>query len=398
MLLIPSVAAGSLLLLLAGTPSCSLGGQKTFAQDRAVPSLEEFYRRLVGSDDPSSLPAQADELKVTDQIAGARPEDVLNALPAIFAVLAHRDVNVQLYGASALFRISRRPDGGQLLKGYVATIADLLNESDRRLQATALYVFANFRPPPVAEILPSVSAFLKREDRDPRAQADAALYLVNHALDHPEAIAAIQSFMSRPMDAQARIGALNALGNPRVRDSRLIDSVIASLDDPDLAVRLTAVQTLIRVGPHALQRAGPTLQRQVSDMLALLRQRDADLGTQVHTIYLLLQYAPDNAEVLAAIREFLSRPLDSDPRRSALQNLGNPRLKDPSLIRLVISSLDDPDSSVRLSAINALTRIGRHALLPARRALERLARDPKQPAEVKNAVERALQVSSSRKP
>jgi HEAT repeat protein len=349
----------------------------------------------VESYDPSSMPSHAEELKVTDQIAGARPEDVSNALPAIFAVLATRDVNVQRYAASALFRISRRPDAAQLLKGYIAPIADLFNQPDERLQATPVLVFANF-PVPTAEILPSLLAFLRREDRDPKAQTDAIRYLARQAPDNPDAVSVIQAFMLRPLDAQARIGVLQAFATPRIKDSRLIGSLIAFLDDPNLFVRLTAVQTLIRIGPIALRRAEPVMQRQVSDMVALVRKRDADLGTQVHIIYLLMDYAPEDPEILAEIQEFLSRPLAPDPRRNALQNLGNPRLKDPTLIRLIINSLDDPDSSVRLSAIHALTRIGRHALLPARQGLERVFDDPKQSAQVRAAAKEALQRLNAR--
>jgi HEAT repeat protein len=70
--------------------------------------------------------------------------------------------------------------------------------------------------------------------------------------------------------------------------------------------------------------------------------------------------------------------------------MGNPGVKDPHLISLVISSLDDADQGVRLTAIQALTRIGRNALLQARPRLQELAGDPAQPADIRAAAREAL--------
>jgi HEAT repeat protein len=111
----------------------------------------------------------------------------------------------------------------------------------------------------------------------------------------------------------------------------------------------------------------------------------------------LVRIAPENPKVAAAIQEFLSRPLDTKNRIDVLNALGNPAVKDAQLIASVIASLDDPDSGVRSTAIQVLTRIGKFALQQAEPALSRLAADPKQPAEIQDYAKQALrQLHSTR--
>ncbi len=92
----------------------------------------------------------------------------------------------------------------------------------------------------------------------------------------------------------------------------------------------------------------------------------------------------------AAVREFLSRSLDSESRIDVLNALGNPRVKDARIITMMITSLDDSDQGVRFTAAQALAGMGQSALQQAEPALQRLANDPKQPANVRDAAKQAL--------
>lgn len=253
-----------LLLLLVGVQVCHLCAQ-SHRDVRAAPTLREFFRELVENYRPSLLPNHEDLLKVTDQVAGARPEDISGALPAIFTALAHQDDDVKIYAASALFAISRRFDSADLLRGHINAIGRLLDVSDPRLQATPPLIFASLKPTPPPEVLPLLVAFLRRTDRDPQAQGGAVFTLVRLAPEKQEVVTAIQKFLSRPLDTGTRIGTLNALGTPRVKDARLINSVIASLDDSDQGVRVTAIRVLARIGHQALLSARPALQRLADD-------------------------------------------------------------------------------------------------------------------------------------
>jgi HEAT repeat protein len=126
--------------------------------------------------------------------------------------------------------------------------------------------------------------------------------------------------------------------------------------------------------------------------LTFLNRRDAEAQAQGSAvIFELVHIAPENPEVVAAVRDFLSQTLDSKSRIDVLNALGNSRVKDAQIIAMMIRALDDPDQGVRFTAAQALAGVGRSALQQAEPTLQRLADDPKQPADVRAAAKEALQ-------
>jgi HEAT repeat protein len=126
--------------------------------------------------------------------------------------------------------------------------------------------------------------------------------------------------------------------------------------------------------------------------LNFLKRTDAEAQAQgAGVIFYLAHIAPENPEVLAAIQEFLSRPtLNSKDKIDTFHALGTHGVKDARIISMMITSLDDPDEWVRFTAAQALTGIGPSALQQAEPALQRLANDAKQPANVRDAAKQAL--------
>ena len=126
--------------------------------------------------------------------------------------------------------------------------------------------------------------------------------------------------------------------------------------------------------------------------LSFLRRTDPDAQAQGSgVIFELIHIAPENPEVIIAVRDFLSRPLDSKSKRETLVAVGNSRMKDGQTIAMMIAAMDDPDEGVRITAIQVLPRVGQQALQQAEPTLRRLANDPKQPAQVTAAAKEALQ-------
>ena len=125
--------------------------------------------------------------------------------------------------------------------------------------------------------------------------------------------------------------------------------------------------------------------------LTFLRRTDSDAEAQgAGVIFELVHIAPENPEVVATVREFLSRPtLDANGRIGVLNALGTSRVTDAHIISTMITSLDDSDEWVRFTAAQALGMMGQSAL-QAEPALQRLANDPKQPANVRDAAKQAL--------
>src|SRR6267378_3211750 len=110
----PRFPKAGLLFFIAAALACYVHAQTS--------SLQQFFQILVGHYDPSSLPKLEDVMKVTNQIDGARSEEITRALPAIFAALAHQDDTVKAYAATALFAVSQRPDSAALLKSQIDVI------------------------------------------------------------------------------------------------------------------------------------------------------------------------------------------------------------------------------------------------------------------------------------
>jgi HEAT repeat protein len=116
------------------------------------------------------------------------------------------------------------------------------------------------------KVVPIFLTFLKRTDTDAQAQASGVVFeLVQIAPEKPEVRAAILEFLSRPLDSATKIGTLNALANPNVKDSRVITMIFASLDDPDQGVRRAAAQAIGAIGRSAVEQAQSALQRLVED-------------------------------------------------------------------------------------------------------------------------------------
>jgi HEAT repeat protein len=259
------LATAARLLVLIAVLQLSFANPQSSSNAQTASSLQKFFQSLVEHYNPSALPKFEELMKVEQEIAGLHPEQVTKALPVVFAALAHRDINVKLYAASALFAISLRPDSTALLRDHLVSIGDLLNESDPWLQATASMVTINLRPTPPPAATTLLLNYLKRTDRDQDAQGSAIFTLVRIAPENPEVLSAIQQFLARDLDSRSRIGVLNALGYPSVKDVRIISMVIAEMEDSDQGIKITAIHSVTRMGKDAVRQAQPTLQRLSDD-------------------------------------------------------------------------------------------------------------------------------------
>jgi HEAT repeat protein len=252
-------------LVKAGFFSLIVGVLLAYAQTRRPP-VQEFFQTLVANYNPSSLPKLEQVVNITAQISGARPDEISKSLPAIFAAFGHQDDTVKAYAATALFEIARRPDSAALLRSHIGDIGqELLTSPKPEMRAGAMTILGLLQPAP-PEVVPIFLNFLRRTDPDSQAQGAGVIFeLVQVAPEDPEVIAGIQEFLSRPLDTKARIDTLNALGNPQVKDMRIVSAIISTLDDPDQGVRSTAAQALGRMGQPAVEQAQPALQRLAND-------------------------------------------------------------------------------------------------------------------------------------
>lgn len=262
--------------ILHRTASCLLfavvSTQLGYSAPQSGNALRDFFVALVDHYDPSSLPTHQELLKVTRPILGAAPEEITVALPSIFRALEHPDDNVKLDAAGALIVIAVRADSSELLRSHIPEIASLLDSPNKRLPWDGVAILGYLKPVPPPEVAAPLLNFLKEDNRDLHAQTGLIGVLARAVPNNPDVIAAIEQFLSHPLDDSTRIDVLNVLGDTPTGNPRLIRIVIAALNNPYPTVTLAAMRALTRMGQGALLQA-----RSALEAVAQSRRQPADV-------------------------------------------------------------------------------------------------------------------------
>lgn len=148
-------------------------------------------------------------------------------------------------------------------------------------------------------------------------------------------------------------GHLNAIG-----------AVLNNSPDERLQRSTGTILTMLRPGPP------PEV---VPSLLEFLKRADRDPHIQAAAVGPLALAGPQNNTVIDGIGEFWARPLDAQSKESVLNGLANARAKEPRLVAIVISALQDPDRDVSLTAIRAIGRMGSEVIRQAIPELRKLA-------------------------
>jgi len=112
---------------------------------------------------------------------------------------------------------------------------------------------------------------------------------------------------------------------------------------------------------------------------------------QASALSVLLKMTSGSTGVVAAVQEFLARPLTTQAKEAVLNGIANSHTKDQRLVQMLATALDDPDEGVKFTAAQGSQRLPKEATLQAQPSLQRLAADTSQPTEVRAAAKSALQ-------
>lgn len=233
------------------------------SQDAAqtVPTLHQFF-----SSEPfrgSEEWAAYDNVEAT--IAKADPAAISQALPAVFYTLKGGSPIRRRFAASALVAISIRPDAAALLTPYNSELAERLTDTDVRFSRAAVFIFGQQRSRGNVEASSILSKFIERKDSDQIAQASAIAVVLQSGADDPEAVNNVANFLMRPLDAETRIHALNAVSAARISSPPIVAAVISTLDERHNGVKVAAIRALGSLGGEAVNSAEAALQRLASD-------------------------------------------------------------------------------------------------------------------------------------
>jgi hypothetical protein len=234
-----------------------LAGQTVSRLSAAGGLFQDLYE---GSIDPTSV-THEDLLAAQRELRSAGTADAVVAVKWVSGCLRRPETTVKLFAIAGLYSISERDDSAELLSGHIKELITLFDESDHRLQAGPAWIFANLKPSIPKDAIEQLIVFVKRTDRDDSAQAVAVSALLKSASLSSDIVPSVQEFWDRPISLQTRVQVVNAIANSHVSSPRLNDIIATSAEQGDPAIRLAAVQALLRMDPEAIRQALPALRR-----------------------------------------------------------------------------------------------------------------------------------------
>jgi HEAT repeat protein len=180
----------------------------------------------------------------------------------------------------------------------------------------------------------------------------------------------------------AAIDALEMLGEPALP---AVPALTRALGDCDLFVRWAAARTIGKMVPEDEDQPVPAvLVAAVPSLARLLEDQDLDLRLAVFTA--LGRFGPAAREAVPALTRMVTRG-DEESRMGAMQALGGIGTDSAPAIPAVIQALSEPDARVRLAAARLLGRFGPVARAAAE-PLRPLLNDPD--PEVRRAASDAI--------
>jgi len=260
------------------------------------------------------------------------------------------------------------------------------------------FIRGNSKELPDEKYITESVTLLTRLLRDPER---IVRYRAAEALGYfgPDAKTAIPDLIYTTRDPatwETRQAAVYALGSVAADKKngpplKVLEALYHALRDSASRVRMTAVQSLARLGPPAdkVQRLG--LERELEPVA----RSDADLTVQIwaHMAIMSLKQKVDDGR-LAVIGKMLSSPdlMTRSEAAQALAGLGSQAKKEVPRLQ---AALGDPDPGVVGWCILALARMGKDAG-PAVERLRQIAADPQQHEAVKRTAQEALQLIEGR--
>jgi HEAT repeat protein len=291
-----------------------------------------------------------------------------DAVPALIEVLDNPKAEVRREAAMALGRI------GAASASAVPKLTSMLNDPASGVNAEAAFALGSIGPASVAA-LPALQAKLIDSDvmlKTVAAWAIAKIEPMNEAYRQQ----ARSALMAAVRDTQPNIrsAALHGLADLRNNDAATAQAFLTALPDSDANVRKVAMQSVVGLGPAAVEpltkalsdeklrpyaaAALGTLGPQAREALpALLAQVNvADPGVKAEIVVAMAAVAPGEASVLQQVQAALADP-NAHVRHAAVAGLAILGADKPEIVALLKAVAEkDADPGVRMSALEALPK------------------------------------------
>ena len=220
------------------------------AQANEVVHLLHDYEAKAASGVPRSYD---DAEPVLEQLQQASKESINQALPTILQDATSPYASVRRVVAGSLFCISLRSDGRTMLASQTGPFTALLVDPDIPIRRMTGLTVDNLRLDQSSPLLPSLQAYLTREDAVSTIGAGVAGLLMKASPNDAESVAAVVRFMRRKdQNSASRDDLLQSVRVANSHNREIGAAVAGYADDPNEATRINAIQTMQAMGPDVI--------------------------------------------------------------------------------------------------------------------------------------------------
>ncbi len=246
-----------------------------WAPSNAQPTsnLKSFLEKRLSDRADATPPTYEALLAVIDSVGKSSQADIRSSLPLLSLAMKSKTSNLPIEALFAYFAISRRPDGGTILRSDVPAIASLMASLDDRLSGGSVTIMQNLTRTIPDITVPLLMSELQRNGvPNPVKSTVMWTLLESPKRGDPEAVKLVVAYLAKDSEVKVRLANLQAIATTRTETPVIAAHVISGLTAKNKDVQLAAIRAV-----YALSTAVQEKARQIITKLA----GDASIDPQV---------------------------------------------------------------------------------------------------------------------
>lgn len=229
-------------------------------------NLMRFFEKRLSDKADTPPPSYEALLTVIDTIGKSSAIDIKSTLPLLSMALKSKTPNVPVEAAFAFFEISRRPDGGAVLRDSVLEVASLMGSPDVRLSGGAITILRNLTRSIPDTTVPLMMNELRSSSRPNLVKAEIVRSLLESSKRNDEQVLrSVEAYLAVDADPLVKASNLHAIAVNRVKTPAIVRYAMNALNDKNKHVQIAAVQTVYTLSSDVRDQARPIISKLASD-------------------------------------------------------------------------------------------------------------------------------------
>jgi len=229
-------------------------------------NLKSFFEKRLSDNLNTPPPSYEALLAVIDSISGSTPVAIQSTLPLLSVALNSKIPNVPVEAVFAFFAISRRSDGGTILRSRVPEIASLMASPDERLGGGSVNILRNLTRSIPDATVPLMINELRSPSRPNLVKAEIVRALLESSKRNDEQVLrSVEAYVALNTDPVFKVANLLVIAASRIKTPALAGYIMSSLDDKDKHVQIAAIQTVYALNSDMADQARVKISLLASD-------------------------------------------------------------------------------------------------------------------------------------